>query len=82
MIDEMRCLGPSLDMIFCITAWEWRCEWIRGRMGGIRGNSVCSTYSSIQEGGPISEEVDVSRNIMMNQTLHSRSRLDLVFAFW
>jgi len=48
MIDEMRCLGPSLDMIFCITAWEWRCEWIRGRTGGIRGNSVCSTVHTLR----------------------------------
>jgi hypothetical protein len=40
MIDEMRCLGPSLDMIFCITAWAWRCEWTRGRTGGVLGAIV------------------------------------------
>jgi len=77
MIDEMRCLAFT-GHAFCIMAWLWRLEWIRWRrQGTIRGNSVCSTYFSIQNGCPIDWELDITRNITMDRML-LLSALDLI----
>jgi hypothetical protein len=58
MIDEV--FGSFTGLAFCIMAWLWRLEWIRWRrQGTLRGNSVCSTYFSIQDWYPIDGKVDI-----------------------